>query len=292
MALAVRARKWASVDAAAKAVQVAQEAIMLHAHGPWYDDLPPGNGDHDVYPMNIDGALVSPERPLPEDLAEVIPHLKALRSYAPGADAHAVFLFDSLDRLPNPERFREAVEHDLRVLKAAGIGAAVIGPIRFIAGNDRAIADMFDHTHFQLATDPERPEGVDFLQAVLRRRAGTEVLPDECLEPLARASGGVLRDLISLAKSAGNEAYAAGHDPIGLEDVGRAMDAFGRDLAIGLDDEQVKKLKHLRRGGGFVIRGERELSLIETRRVLFYGESRWTVHPALAPLLDAVPEVV
>lgn len=296
--LANRARRLASPEAV-EVVKEAHNRLTRHAHGytqwvdnPYENDMPPDEDESDLYPVRVSGALVPPERPIPEKLADLIPHLRTLRAVFPGDDAHAVFLFDSLDRLPSPKLFREAVQHDLRVLKAAGVGVAVIGPIRFIAGNDRAITDLFDHTHYQLATDPDRPEGIDFLQAVLRRRAEAEVLPDECLSPMARASGGVLRDLISLAKSAGNEAYAAGHDPIGLEDVGRAIDAFGRDLAIGLDDDQVKKLKHLRRGGGFVIRGERELSLLETRRVLFYGGSRWAVHPALAPLLDAVPEAV
>lgn len=220
----------------------------------------------------------------------LIPHLRALRTAQLGDRGHAIFLFDSLDRLPSPERFREAVEHDLRVLKAAGIGIIVVGPIRFISGHDRVISDLSDHTHFQLAADPSEPTGLDFLSAVLRRRAAVDLLPDEQVEALARASGGILRDLINLAKLAGNEAYAAGHDPIGHADVPRAIDAFGRSLAVGLDDEQVKLLKLLRERGRFVIRGERELSLLETRRVLPYRDSRWAVHPSLVPLLDAIPE--
>lgn len=62
-----------------------------------------------------------------------------MRKQYPGEDRHAIFLFDSLDRLPDPDRFREAVEDDLRVLKTAGIGVAVVGPIRFMAGTDRAV---------------------------------------------------------------------------------------------------------------------------------------------------------
>ena len=239
-------------------------------------------------PVNVPGTLVSPEHPLPSKLESLVEPLKVLRTARPGA--HAIFLVDSLDRLPNPERFREAVEHDLRVLKSAGIGVVVVGPVRFIAGNDRAIADLFDHTHFQLPSDPDTEDGMAFIKAVLRRRADADVLPDACAEPLARASGGVMRDLIQLAKGAAGEAYYVGHEPMSPADVARAADIFGRDLAIGLDDEQVKKLKHLQRRGGFVIRSERELLLIETRRVLFYGEARWKVHPAIASLLEAIPE--
>jgi hypothetical protein len=101
-----------------------------------------------------------------------------------------------------------------------------------------------------------------------------------------------MRDLIALAKRAGEEAYSVGHEHILAEDVERAVEVFGRNLAIGLDDDEVKLLRHLRRKGGFVIRGDRELSLIETRRVLPYSVDlgRWVVHPALAPLLDQIPE--
>lgn len=252
------------------------------------DDGPPDDWNDDRVLVSVPGVLVAPEPPIPNDLEELIPHLLALR--ATDQNAHAIFLFDSLDRLPGPERFLEALQYDLRVLKTAGIGVVIVGPTRFIPGHDRAITDLFDQTHFQLPPDPNRAEGLAFLKDILRQRASADLLPDECLEPIARASGGVLRDLIQLAKLAGNVAYAAGHDPIMGDDVARAIDIFGRDLAVGLDDEQVKKLKHLQRGRGFVVRGERELSLLETRRVLLHDRSRWTVHPALAPLLDAIPE--
>lgn len=190
-----------------------------HAHGEWrplddYDDAdwPDDSDPNEVY-VRVPGVLVPPMEPIPEKIEELIPPLQALRSAHPGDGAHAIFLFDSLDRLPSPERFLDAVEHDLRVLKAAGIGVVIVGPIRFLANNDRAITDLFDHTHFQLPADPEQPAGLDFLKTVLRRRADPGTLPDECMEPLARASGGVMRDLIQLAKLAANEAYASGTSP-------------------------------------------------------------------------------
>lgn len=270
----------------------ADRALREHARGTrvYPEDFPPDNEPPSDEGLYVPGALINPSSSIPDQLTALIPHFKTLMALCPGEGKHVIFLFDSLDRLPSPERFREAVEQDLRLLKAAGIGVAVVGPIRFMAGTDRAIADLFDHTHFRLATDPASPEGFAFLKEVLRRREATDLLPDACLDPIARASGGVMRDLIALAKRAGEEAYASGHEHITREDVGRAVDAFGRSLAIGLDDEQVKILRHVHRTGGFVIRGERELSLLETRRVLLYEGNRWVVHPTLAPLLDAMPE--
>ncbi|WP_437568070.1 hypothetical protein [Sorangium sp. So ce542] len=271
------------------------DAVRHHADGTWipYEDIPPGS-EYDDEPdgeyLRVPGVLVSPDTPLPSGFEELSAHLRTIRTAYPGDGKHIVFLFDSLDRLPNAGLFREAVQHDLRALKAAGIGVAVVGPIRFMSGTDRAITELFDQTHFLVAHDPTKPDGLAFLIQVLRKRAEPDMLPDACLEPLARASGGVMRDLIALAKRAGQEAYSVGHDRITPEGVARAIDAFGRSLAVGLDDEQVKMLQHIRRGKGFVIRGERELSLLETGRVVHHGESRFVVHPSLVPLLDAIPE--
>jgi hypothetical protein len=282
-----RGRSRDSWRKAAKAIQRYASGELVHL-----DNLDPYAVDErwDQDYVQVPGVLNPPEKPIPSDLLELIEQLRVLRNIYPGTERHAVFLFDSLDRLPSPGRFREAVEHDIRVLKSSRIGVVVVGPMRFMTGVDRWFVDLFDHTHFQLATNPKQPKGLSFLIKVLRRRAEPDLLPDECLKPLARASGGVMRDLLTLAKRAGEEAYAAGHDPITTRDVTQAVDVFGRSLAIGLDHEQLKQLRHLKRKGAFVVRGERELSLLETRRVLHYGQSRWAVHPALVPLLDAISE--
>jgi hypothetical protein len=100
-----------------------------------------------------------------------------------------------------------------------------------------------------------------------------------------------LRDLIALAKRSAEEAYAAGHPTITLQDVTRASEAFGRSLALGLDDDQLKILKAVAESGAFVVRGERELSLLETRRVLLYPGTRWAVHPTLVGLIAKIPEM-
>ena len=99
--------------------------------------------------------------------------LRILHTFHPSA--HTVFLFDSLDRLPSQERFREAVHDDLRVLKAAGIGVAIVGHVRFIPGSDRALTDLFEHTHFQLPEDPEQAAGLGFLRQVLRQRSAADM---------------------------------------------------------------------------------------------------------------------
>jgi len=71
--------------------------------------------------------------------------------------------------------------------------------------------------------------------------------------------------------------------------VQRAVDAFGRNLAFGLDDQDVAILKTLHRSGRFVIRGARELALIESRRILNYSDGRYALHLHWTLLIEAMP---
>ena len=270
---------------------------VVRPHGdPDPDEAPEPDYDPSDYEVteHVPGVLVSPPQTerVPWQLGELIPHLKTLREHVLGGDKNAIVCFDSLDRLARPELFKVMVADDVRALKRAGIGVVVVGPIRFMVGSDRGLVDIFDQTHFNMAVDPQEPSGLGFLCDVLRRRsAASGLLPEEILAPIAVASGGVLRDLITLAKRSAEEAYAAGHPTVERDDVERAVDASGRGLAVGLDDAQLKLLRSVRSTGGFVVRGERELSLLETRRVLLYTGNRWAVHPTLARLLDLMPEV-
>jgi hypothetical protein len=286
-------------DPRTKPLKAAIDRVRYLARGRWVpdegvgeppddsDDDPGEDGPHIFRP----GVLSTPKAKGAQDrFADVIESLISIRETFPGPGKQVIFLFDSLDRLPDTKQFQQTIIADIQGLKEARIGVVVVGPVRFMVGADRAVADLFDETHFLPAHDPANKSELEFLKSVLRTRADQEFLPDESLELLAKGSGGMMRDLISLAKRAGQEAYTAGHHAVVPEDVARAIEAFGRSLAIGLDDEQVKTLKHLQRGKGFVIRGERELSLIETGRVVLHGTTSFSVHPALAPLLGAVEE--
>lgn len=246
----------------------------------------------DEIPVHRPGVLTPPPKPraLHWTLRAPVGDLRDLLAAHPGPDKHAIIFFDSLDRLPRPETFVTLVQEDIRALKAAGIGAVVVGPIRYLVGLDRGISELFDYIHYNMSVDPHEEGGLAFLCDVLRRRADDSILREELLPPLAKASGGVLRDLIKIAKRSAEEAYTAGRDQIEMIDVARAREAEGRSLAIGLDDEQLKMIRTVHTTGTFVIRGERELSLLETRRLLLYESNRWIVHPALAPLLDLFPE--
>lgn len=266
---------------------------------PDYDDFDPNHEppDEDYDQVFVPG-VIKPPAPLllHHRVAEYIDPLASLLAHLP--ERNVVFLFDSLDRLPDAASFKILVEDDIRALKSAGFGIVVVGPVRFVVGLDRSVADLFDKIHHQPSVDPTAPDGMAFLSDILRRRVQSIalLLPEDCIESLVVASGGVLRDLLALTKRSAEEAYARGHDPISGGDVEFACDSFGRSLAFGLDDEQIHVLVELANTGKFVIRGERELSLLETRRVLLHPSVEpqspthtWRVHPTLKPLLEAIP---
>ena len=247
------------------------------------------DGDHDEDPVElieVPGVLDPPERPIEQRVAEVIGPLRTLRSAITQGDGHCVFLIDSLDRAPEFGDLERALSDDIRALKRAGLGGAVVAPLRLRYRAPPSFTELFEHNVHSLAEVEPAGPGLDFLVEVLSRRTKAEMVPQESRIELARASGGVLRDLISLAKTAAQEAYVGGADHIDIDHVLRAVDHHGRTLAVGLDGEQIKILKAVRERGTMVIRGERELVLLETRRVLDYGNGRFGVHPTLVRLLD------
>jgi hypothetical protein len=200
-----------------------------------------------------------------------------------------VVLFDSLDRTTNRDAFTQLVDQDVAALRRCDIGVVLIGPIRSLEGFGRLEVDRFDKLHVQGPIDvAEDDAGRDFMFQVLRARVDETMLPDAEALAIVAASGGVLRDLIALAKAAGEEAYLHGADAIAMAHVDAAIDTFGRSMMVGLHKAEVDTLKHLRDGGGFVWSTDGDLSLLATRRVLEYPRRReqFSVHPTIVPLLD------
>ena len=294
------ARGHRSPDAEPDAFARARKAILEHSRDTthWVDDDEPPAPDWDPSDDDVPaghfvhtrGVLHAPPDPLrPGRFSELVGPLIALKSTVLG-DAHLVVAFDSLDRLADPKRFKHAVEHDLRVLAASDVGSIVIGPIRYSLGNDRSILELFDLVKVVPTVDAMRDGGREFLGRVLRVRDEDGIIPDEILPRLAEASGGVLRDLLSLARRAGEEAYSRAHDVVVDDDVDMATSALGDTLAFGVDDAALRVLRRLDEAGEFVIRGESELALVDQRKILNVGPGAWRIHPALLPKLRAIPK--
>ncbi len=210
---------------------------------------------------------------------------KGLRKQLP----HIVLLLDSLDRLSDVSVFAKLVEQDVRALREVGIGVVLVGPLRSMFGANRPIVDHFQHFYPQSTVDAHEDEaGRGFLVDLLRKRAPAELFTNEACVSLAALSGGVLRDLISLARAAGEEAYMSGADRVEQEHIATAADAFGRKLIFGLSPDEVAALQRVRQTGTFVQTSDQDLALLVTRRVLEYRNRarRFAVHPTLGPHLE------
>lgn len=223
-------------------------------------------------------SLTSPEGAALKSLTD------ALRSRMP----HVALLIDSLDRVVEIDAFEALVRDDIALLRALGIGVVLVGPLKLLYGTWRPIAALFDKLYQVSWIDPAEPGGRDFLTRVLRVRSPGNILSDEGLARLVEVSGGVLRDLVGLARDAGEEAYLGGVETIGAAHADAAADAFGRTLMLGLAADDLATLQRLRVQGSFVPVSDRDLALLMTGRVLEFrnGRTRYAVHPTIRPLLE------
>jgi energy-coupling factor transporter ATP-binding protein EcfA2 len=280
-----------------QAVKSARESFTKWAHG-WFEEVEDFDDEPDEpsddwggEPRRVvrhSGLLVPPAPPLRWDIKEKSEQLLVLRQAASATSPHIVFLFDSLDRLTGIGPFAALIEQDLRAIRAAGIGVVTVGPLQTMYTTGRPLAEKFDHFYHQSAVDVEKNQsGQRFLTQVLRRRVEEDLLSTASVRRTVELSGGVLRDLISLARAAGEEAYTAGANQVRKNHVDKAGDAFGRTLLLGLDKDELSVLQRVRTAGQFVPTSDKDLALLITRRVLEYanGRSRYAVHPTLRPLL-------
>jgi hypothetical protein len=249
-----------------------------------HPDTDPSDSDD-----QIPGVVRPPQPAWHEIPSEYVTQLARYAEIERNTGHHFVVLFDSLDRTTNRSAFTQLIDQDIAALRRCKIGVVLVGPIRSLEGFGRLDVDRFDKLHLQGPVDVEQdPAGREFLFQVLRARVEDIMLPDREARALVAASGGVLRDLISLAKAAGDEAYLSGSETIDMAHVQAAADSFGRSLMIGLHKPEIETLKHLQSSGGFVWTTDDDLALLATRRVLEYPRRTpsFSVHPTIVPLLD------
>lgn len=203
------------------------------------------------------------------------------------AGAQVTILIDGLDRLIQPERFREFAEQDLRALRETKISVIVAAPLLLWFDKSRFLQDYFDDVkHIPAAiSDPEKS---DFLNRVLIRRGAAELMEEHEISELARFSGGVLRDLITLARTSAEAAYRQDEDRIGPAHVRSAIRQLGRRYLWGLGNNQRGRIQRLMDNEGFSLEDPKSRELVVNRQVLEYfsqGRDFFAVHPALAEVL-------
>jgi len=202
-----------------------------------------------------------------------------------------VVLFDGLDRLPTPEKFWSVADQDLRVLRELGVAVVAAAPLAILYGTGRPISELFDRVHHIPAVETGSGK-TNKLAAVLTQREAGSLASRPEIDKIVKASGGVLRDLISLARDAGEMAYLDGSDSVKSLHVKIASKQLGESYLRGLGASQLRLLRRLAKDRSIDISAPAAIELLATRRVLEYSATDFRVHPALETLIRVKQENV
>ena len=268
--------------------EVDHEDIDKIVNGYWEDRHHPF-GDEDGDFVRVSGLISPPERDSRLERLE-----KALASRCATAGDRFVILFDGLDRVPLSQALSNMILGDAAALARAGIGCVIVGPQGLRLGVYRQIVERFTSFHLQGA-DASAESGRAFLESVLAARARNEILPPEVRSRLAEWCGGLVRDLISLARDAGQAAYEAGADRIESTHVDSAADRFGRSLLLGLSPAMANRVLELRQRRDsvpveFTATNEVDVELLSLRLIIEVPGApvRYILHPTVRPLLGGL----
>jgi energy-coupling factor transporter ATP-binding protein EcfA2 len=224
---------------------------------------------------------------LKADVEEVKELLLSIATPLLENDAQITLLIDGLDRLIRGERFREYAEQDLQALKGTKMTVIVVAPLLLWYDKSRFLQDYFDLVkHIPAAA--ANPSDSAFLKQILERRGALELMDRAEVNSIAKYSGGVLRDLLTLARSAAEYAYRDDQDRIGHKHVLAAIKQLGNRYLVGLGGTSMFRLRRLVNNKAFPIEDSAARELLVNRQVLEYfsrGREYFAVHPALAKVL-------
>ena len=164
------------------------------------------------------------------------------------------------------------------------VAVLAAAPLSILYGEGRSVSEHFDRIHQVHALNSESTSSSS-LKAVLARRGGTDLLRDEEAEFICSFSGGVLRDLITLARDAGETAYIDGTPWIYAEHVSSAVAQLGNSYLRGLSPAHLEILRRLAKERVFNPASSDGVELLVTGRVIEYSATDFRVHPALSVLL-------
>ncbi len=235
--------------------------------------------------INVPGKLKPALPPLNRDLDDIRAPLEALLAVTNEVQKEVVVIFDGLDRLVDATKFWSIVYQDLRLLRKLEVSVIATAPLSvlFGAGVGQSISDRFDRVHHisVIASDPANTA----LRSVLNKRGRAELLTGFLPDSICHYSGGVLRDLIALARDAAEEAYVSDRDSVTVADIEKVAHQLGTGYLRGLGPEAINSLLKLEGTKSFDVSQPANVELLLTRRVLEYSSTDFRVHPALLSVI-------
>jgi hypothetical protein len=200
------------------------------------------NKHTDTLFVHVPGVLTEPKHEREVDVLEA-----SFRRLLSVIHRPVVALLDGLDRAPISGALQQMVYRDVAAFERAGVGVVMVGPQALQSVRRFGqMKDCFTVSHLHGAADAGSSTGHAFLDNVLKSRDPAGLLSSASRSEVIRWCGGTLRDLLSLARAAGEEAYATGADVVQLDHVSAAADRFGRSLLLGATQAMVDRLLDLK----------------------------------------------
>lgn len=248
-----------------------------------------GDSDEDSYGIRVEvpGLMKLRFPALRREVKEVKELLETIASPLLENDAQITLLIDGLDRLIKPERFREFAEQDLHALRGTKMTVIIVAPLLLWYDKSRFLQDSFDLVK-HLPAAAAGPGDSAFLRQILERRGALDLMDRTEVATIAKYSGGVLRDLLTLARSAAEYAYRDDENRIARRHVQAAVRQLGNRYLVGLGKIHMLFLRRLAEHDEFPIEDATAKELLVNRQVLEYlsrGREHFAVHPALAKVL-------
>jgi len=253
----------------------------------WYPYDPEDFGADSGFPVEIPGLMKPRFAPLKEQVSEVANLLQTILLPFLEHGKQVTVIVDGLDRLIEPVRFREFAEQDLRAVRGMKVSMILAAPLLLWYDKTRFLQDYFDVVKHIPAAAVDPKESV-FLKDILKRRGAGDLMSARSIAEICQFSGGVLRDLLTLAQSAAQYAYRDAEDRIARKHVQAAIRQLGNRYLVGIGSPQRRLIQRLQREGRFSTQDSASRELLVNRQVLEYskgGRDYFKVHPALANVL-------
>lgn len=201
------------------------------------------------------------------------------------ASKEIIFLFDGLDRLSDSQVFINSALKDVIQIKKLGFGSALVGSLMTVYKEKETIENFAGESYYIPYLDVEEHEEARiFFSNILAKRDSDNFITEPTRSLLISNSGGVLRDLMSLAQSAIEEAYFDGSDSIESVHVEKAIWSLTRSKVAGLTKEGLKTIKQILVGKNFFPQTPEDIELLVGGYILEYRYPyrRFVVHPVIA----------
>jgi len=201
-----------------------------------------------------------------------------------------MFLFDGLDRLGNSKIFSSSALEDVNQIQKCGYGITIVGSV-FAAYIDREAIEKLDcYSYYLPYLDiGEDEKAYEFFAGILAKRDSDNFITPQARLSLISNSGGVLRDLMSLAQSSIEEAYFDGSDNIDSVHLEKAVLSLTRTKLAGLTKEGLQTIKQILGGQKFFPQSIEDFELLSEGYILEYRYPyrRFAVHPVIEKYISS-----